>query len=35
MFELETAIKKDSHKVDRLRDYEKRIEQLTAMHRMW
>jgi len=35
MFDLETAIKKDSHKVDRLRDYEKRIEQLTAMHRMW
>lgn len=35
VFELETTIKTDAHKVQRLRDYEKRIEQLTEMHRMW
>ena len=35
VFELETQIKADAHKVLRLRDYERRIEQLTAMHRMW
>ncbi|KAH8105801.1 hypothetical protein DFH11DRAFT_1833049 [Phellopilus nigrolimitatus] len=35
VFQLETQIKQDAPKVQRLRDYEKRIEQLTAMHRMW
>ncbi|EJD05853.1 uncharacterized protein FOMMEDRAFT_139182 [Fomitiporia mediterranea MF3/22] len=35
VFELETEIKADALKVKRLRDYEKRIEQLTAMLRMW
>ncbi|TDL27395.1 hypothetical protein BD410DRAFT_762281 [Rickenella mellea] len=35
VFQLQSQIKEDAHKVQRLRDYEKRIEQLTAMHRMW
>lgn len=35
VFQLETQIKTDSPKIDRLRDYEKRIEQLTEMHRNW
>ncbi|THH07304.1 hypothetical protein EW145_g3485 [Phellinidium pouzarii] len=35
VFQLETEIKADALKVQRLRDYEKRIEQLTEMHRMW
>lgn len=35
VFQLETEIKTDAHKVQRLRDYETRIEQLTTMHRMW
>ncbi|KAI5124581.1 hypothetical protein M0805_003100 [Coniferiporia weirii] len=35
VFRLETEVKVDALKVQRLRDYEKRIEQLTAMHRMW
>lgn len=35
VFELETQIKEDAHKVQRLRDYERRIDQLTTMHRMW
>ena len=35
VFELDTTIKADAHKVQRLSDYEKRVEQLTEMHRMW
>ncbi|KAL5529209.1 hypothetical protein ACEPAG_5183 [Sanghuangporus baumii] len=35
VFELEAQIKADAPKVNRLRDYEKRIEQLTAMLRLW
>lgn len=35
VFELDTTVKADAHKVQRLRDYENRIEQLTEMHRMW
>ena len=34
-FDLETEIKLDKHKVQRLRDYENRIDQLTKMLRMW
>jgi sigma54-dependent transcription regulator len=35
VFLLETQIKETAHKVDRLRDYEKRIDQLTATQRLW
>ncbi|KAA1469542.1 hypothetical protein DENSPDRAFT_816598 [Dentipellis sp. KUC8613] len=35
VFELETAKKESTHKIDRLHDYEKRIEQLTALQKMW
>lgn len=35
VFELETRIKETAHKVDRLHDYEKQIEQLVKMQRLW
>jgi len=35
MFELETKIKETAHKVDRLRDYERQIEQLLRMQKLW
>jgi len=33
--QLETSIKEDAHKVDRLKDYEKRIKQLTTLQKLW
>ncbi|KZV66509.1 hypothetical protein PENSPDRAFT_636822 [Peniophora sp. CONT] len=35
VFQLETARKETQHKVDRLRDYEHQIEQLTATQKLW
>ena len=35
VFELQTRIKTNQHKVDRLRDYERQIEQLIALQRLW
>ncbi|KAI0093876.1 hypothetical protein BDY19DRAFT_919402 [Irpex rosettiformis] len=35
VFMLETQIKETAHKVDRLHDYEKQIEQLIALQRLW
>jgi len=35
IFELETKIKETAHKVDRLRDYERQIEQLVQMQKLW
>ena len=35
LFELQSQVKMDAPKVQRLRDYEKRIEQFTEMHRLW
>ena len=35
IFELETKIKETAHKVERLGDYEKQIEQLTQMQKIW
>ncbi|EPQ58187.1 hypothetical protein GLOTRDRAFT_72328 [Gloeophyllum trabeum ATCC 11539] len=35
VFELETATKENQHKIDRLHDYERRIDQLTKMQRLW
>jgi len=35
VFELETTIKETSHKVDRLHDYERQIDQLIKMQRLW
>lgn len=35
VFELETSIKENAHKVDRLKDYERRIEQLTLLQKLW
>jgi sigma54-dependent transcription regulator len=35
VFQLETRIKETAHKVDRLRDYEKRIAQLTTTQQLW
>lgn len=32
---LETKIKENAHKVDRLHDYERQIEQLIALQRLW
>ncbi|TFK54957.1 hypothetical protein OE88DRAFT_1717047 [Heliocybe sulcata] len=34
-FQLETTIKENQHKIDRLHDYERRIDQLTKMERLW
>lgn len=33
--QLRTSIKETEHKVTRLKDYEQRIEQHTAMQRLW
>jgi len=33
--QLRTSIKETEHKVARLKDYEERIEQHTAMQRLW
>ena len=33
--QLRTSIKETEHKVARLKDYEQRIEQHTAMQRLW
>ncbi|KAI0064641.1 hypothetical protein BV25DRAFT_1869288 [Artomyces pyxidatus] len=35
VFQLETSVKENAHKVDRLRDYEKRIEQLMTLQKLW
>jgi hypothetical protein len=35
VFQLETQRKETQHKVDRLRDYERQIEQLTATQKLW
>jgi len=35
VFQLETKIKESAHKVDRLRDYEKQIEQFINLQRLW
>ncbi|KAI0038874.1 hypothetical protein FA95DRAFT_1684484 [Auriscalpium vulgare] len=35
VFRLKTSIKESAAKVERLRDYEKRIEQLTALQKLW
>ncbi|KAI0310892.1 hypothetical protein OF83DRAFT_1226103 [Amylostereum chailletii] len=35
VFQLETSIKETAHKVTRLRDYEQRINELTALQRLW
>ncbi|THH33932.1 hypothetical protein EUX98_g268 [Antrodiella citrinella] len=35
VFHLETKIKENAHKVDRLHDYERLIEQLIKMQRLW
>ncbi|VDB94821.1 unnamed protein product [Peniophora sp. CBMAI 1063] len=35
VFHLETARKETQHKIDRLRDYERQIEQLTATQKLW
>lgn len=35
VFQLETKIKENAHKVDRIHDYEKQIEQLIKMQRLW
>ncbi|KAI0032801.1 hypothetical protein K488DRAFT_85477 [Vararia minispora EC-137] len=35
VFQLETIRKENQHKVDRLRDYERQIEQLTATQKLW
>ncbi|CCM02390.1 uncharacterized protein FIBRA_04488 [Fibroporia radiculosa] len=35
VFQLETKIKEDAHKIDRLHDYEKQIEQLVKLQRLW
>jgi hypothetical protein len=33
--ELKTEMKENQHKVDRLRDYERQIEQLIKVQRLW
>ncbi|KAI0374969.1 hypothetical protein BV20DRAFT_1033007 [Pilatotrama ljubarskyi] len=35
VFRLETKIKENAHKVDRLHDYEKQIDQLIKLQRLW
>ncbi|CAL1704493.1 unnamed protein product [Somion occarium] len=35
VFQLETTIKENAHKIDRLHDYERQIEQLVKMQRLW
>ena len=35
VFRLETEIKENEPKVQRLKDYEKRIEHMTAMLKLW
>ena len=35
VFELQTREKANKHKVDRLHDYEKQIDQLIALQRLW
>lgn len=35
VFQLETRIKETAPKVDRLHDYEKQIDQLTMLQRLW
>ena len=35
VFELRTEIKAHQHKVDRLHDYERQIEQLIHLQRLW
>jgi hypothetical protein len=35
VFELQTQRKETQHKVDRLRDYERQIEQHIRMQRLW
>jgi len=35
VFELETQVKETAPKVDRLRDYEDKIEQLTKTQQLW
>jgi len=35
VFQLETKIKESAHKLDRLHDYERQIEQLIKMQKLW
>lgn len=35
LFELQTQKKETQHKIDRLRDYERQIEQHVKMQRLW
>ena len=35
VFRLETQIKENAHKVDRLHDYETQIDQLIKLQRLW
>lgn len=35
VFQLETKIKENKHKVDRLRDYERQVDQLVNLQRLW
>ncbi|EMD38392.1 hypothetical protein CERSUDRAFT_113551 [Gelatoporia subvermispora B] len=35
VFQLETKIKENAHKVDRLHDYERQIDQLITLQRLW
>jgi sigma54-dependent transcription regulator len=35
LFELQTQKKETQHKIDRLRDYERQIEQHIKMQRLW
>lgn len=35
MFILETKIKENAHKIERLHDYERQIEHLIKMQRLW
>lgn len=35
VFDLKTEIKANQHKVDRLHDYERQIEQFIKLQRLW
>jgi uncharacterized protein YqgV (UPF0045/DUF77 family) len=35
LFQLQTQKKETQHKIDRLRDYERQIEQHVKMQRLW
>lgn len=35
VFELQTQKKESQHKIDRLKDYERQIEQHVKMQRLW